>query len=106
MLGRCSPTRVRARVVFPEPDSPTSATTSPAAPARSTPSRARAIGPDRVLKSTPTPRASSSGSPVTGSVIPGSFLADPDAGGPAPAPEVQQGRLRLAAGVGHSRAPR
>ncbi len=41
---------VRARVVFPHPDSPTSASTSPSLTVRSTPSTARATVPSRPSK--------------------------------------------------------
>src|SRR5262245_59828122 len=63
-VGRSRPRMVRARVVFPEPDSPTTATTSRASTSRSTPSTARAIGLPRAPNSTTRSRTLSSG-PVT-----------------------------------------
>ena len=61
VVGRCSPTSVRASVVLPEPDSPTRARISPRRTSTSTPSSAVATVPARVVNSTPTPAASSSG---------------------------------------------
>ena len=57
--GGSRPSSARASVVLPDPDSPTSATISPAAMLRSTPSTARATGPPRPWNRTDRPRASS-----------------------------------------------
>ncbi len=68
----------RASVVFPDPDSPTMAITSRLRTARSTPSRACATWPVRVVKSTPTRLASSKGAwEDDGSEGKGSLTAPP-----------------------------
>ena len=100
-VGRCSPTSVRASVVLPEPDSPTSATTSPARTARSTPSRARATRPLRVDELDPDARAPRGAR--RRAVVAGHRrvrLADPDAGRRAGPP-----RRRRSARLGRQAAP-
>ena len=94
---------MRASVVLPEPDSPTSATTSPARTTRSAPSRARATRPLRVVNSTRTPSADSS---AAGVVVHGGHSADPDAGGLAALVVRREDRLGREALVGGPRAAR
>ena len=101
---------LRASVVLPDPDSPTSATTSPARTTRSAPSSALATRPDRVVNSTRSPRADSSAlvALIDAAVV---GLADPHAGSSCAALGVRReararraGRHRRRAGTAARRS--
>src|SRR5262245_5706293 len=73
---------MRASVVFPHPDSPTSATTSPGRIDRSTPSTARSVrffrkSPAETLNVRPTPRASTRGAELSAPPAGTGFMAPP-----------------------------